>query len=389
MNYDKILLELFLNPTGRSKKTLSKIYDYPNIKTYLDNRFNDYSSNYKEILDRIRFHIEIRPKCEVCGDNVKYRGLLNGIPTYKTYCSCSCAQKSEKTRLKYKENCIKKYGVDNTLKLKEIQEKRKRTLYKRYGVTIPSKSKEIQNKIKNTCKEKYGVENPLLSSKIRDKIKETCIDKYGSISVLGNSDFMKSKIKEKYGVEYVTQIPYVRKRISESTSSEECNNKKMITCIKKYGVPFVLMSDNVKKKIMHSKKINHTFNTSKPEEELYIYIKDKFPNVKRQYKDEKRYPYNCDFYIPELDYFIELEGSWVHGSHPYNDNEKIDKDKLAQWTLKYNNGSKYYKNAIDVWTIKDPEKRQCANIHNLNFKEVWSLNEGKSFIDNLYKQYEI
>ena len=386
MDYDKVVLKLFLTSSGRSKRILSKINNYQNIKSYLDNRFNDYSSSYKEILDRIRFHIEKRPKCEVCGDNVKYRGLLNGIPTYKTYCSCSCAQKSEKTRLKYKENCIKKYGVDNTLKLKEIQEKRKKTLYKRYGVTIPSKSKEIQNKIKNTCKEKYGVENPLLSSKIRDKIKETCIDKYGSISPLGNSNFMKCKIKEKYGVEYATQIPFVKKKISESTSSDKCNNKKKTTCIKKYGVPFIFSSNKIKEKIINTKKRNHTFNTSKPEEELYLYIKSKFSNVKRQYK-EKRYPYNCDFYIPELDYFIELEGSWVHGYHQYN--KENDKDKLAKWILKSNKGSKYYKNAIEVWTVKDPEKRNCAKEHNLNFREVWTLQEGKEFIDNLYKQYKI
>ena len=32
---------------------------------------------------------------------------------------------------------------------------------------------------------------------------------------------------------------------------------------------------------------------------------------------------------------------------------------------------------------EDVEKRNCAKEHNLNFKEVWSLKEGKEFIDNL------
>lgn len=44
--------------------------------------------------------------------------------------------------------------------------------------------------------------------------------------------------------------------------------------------------------------------------------------------------------------------------------------------------------SITIWTIKDVEKRNCAKEHNLNFKEVWSLKEGKEFIDNLYEKKE-
>ena len=41
---------------------------------------------------------------------------------------------------------------------------------------------------------------------------------------------------------------------------------------------------------------------------------------------------------------------------------------------------------IIIWTIKDVEKRNCAKDHNLKFKEVWNLQEGKEFIDKLYLQ---
>ena len=138
--------------------------------------------------------------------------------------------------------------------------------------------------------------------------------------------------------------------------------------------------------MIESKRKNHTFNTSKPEEELYLYIKEKFPSVVRQYKDKERYPFCCDFYIPELDLFLELNGMWTHGEHAYN--KEKDKNKLIQWEEKSKN-SNFYKCAIKVWTIKDPEKRDCANRNHLNFKEVWSLKEGKEFIDNLYEKREI
>lgn len=42
--------------------------------------------------------------------------------------------------------------------------------------------------------------------------------------------------------------------------------------------------------------------------------------------------------------------------------------------------------SITIWTIKDVEKRNCAKENNLNFKEVWSLKEGKEFIDKLFKE---
>ena len=77
---------------------------------------------------------------------------------------------------------------------------------------------------------------------------------------------------------------------------------------------------------------------------------------------------------------------WTHGEHAYN--KEKDKNKLIQSEEKSKN-SNFYKCAIKVWTIKDPEKRDCANRNHLNFKEVWSLKEGKEFIDNLYEKREI
>lgn len=44
--------------------------------------------------------------------------------------------------------------------------------------------------------------------------------------------------------------------------------------------------------------------------------------------------------------------------------------------------------AITIWTIKDPEKRECAKHNHLNFKEVWDLYEGKEFIDYIYNEFK-
>ena len=178
---------------------------------------------------------------------------------------------------------------------------------------------------------------------------------------------------KKYGVENISQV-------------KEIKEKKEKTFLRHFGTKNNYGRSSVVNNIFKRRKFNNTLNTSKSEEELYLYIKEKFPSVIRQYKDKERYPFCCDFYIPELDLFLELNGMWTHGEHAYN--KEKDKNKLIQWEEKSKN-SNFYKCAIKVWTIKDPEKRDCAKNNHLNFKEVWSLQEGKEFIDNLYEKREI
>ena len=59
-----------------------------------------------------------------------------------------------------------------------------------------------------------------------------------------------------------------------------------------------------------------------------------YPDTIRQYKDS-RYPYNCDFYIPCLDLFIEFQGYWTHGEHPFNPNDINDINRLNLMKYKY------------------------------------------------------
>ena len=356
MNYDKFIWKLFLSPKGRLKtKEINKLNNYPNIKQYIENRYDD-SESIQESIRRIQSNIEEKPKCPICGKSVKFLAFY--VKTNKfifsTCCSKECGTLFAITN--GKKTNISRYGVDNpskTKKIKEkiklshkktieentiINEKRKQTCLLKYGVDNVNKLPQIKEKLKNTCLMKYGCTNPLKNEKIKEKIQITCIKRYGVNSYFKTMDFLN----------------YMK------LNKDKINDKKIST-----------------------KRKNHTFNTSKPEENLFLYIKSKFPDVKRQYKDKERYPYNCDFYIPELDYFIELQGYYTHNTHPYNPNSIKDQILLERYKEKY--GPKCQ--AITIWTIKDVEKRNCAKEHKLNFKEVWSLDEGKKFIDNLHYAY--
>ena len=79
-------------------------------------------------------------------------------------------------------------------------------------------------------------------------------------------------------------------------------------------------------KAYKTKKTNGTICTSKNEELIYKLLINKFgkDNIERQYKSEL-YPFNCDFYIPEINTYIEYNGSQFHHFHPFNENNKCEK----------------------------------------------------------------
>ena len=114
-----------------------------------------------------------------------------------------------------------------------------------------------------------------------------------------------------------------------------------------------------------------TFNSSGVEDRIFELLIDKFGEVIRQYRDE-RYPFNCDFYIPSKDLFIELNAHWTHGGMPYDPNNEVCKEQLRRWEEKSKN-SKYYKNAIYAWTNLDVRKQKCAKENELNYKVIYNI----------------
>ena len=83
-----------------------------------------------------------------------------------------------------------------------------------------------------------------------------------------------------------------------------------------------------------------------------------------------QYPFLCDFYFPDYDLYVEIQGYWCHCNHPFDENDEDDMVKLEMWKEKSN--SNQYTNAIYVWTISDPLKRRTAKENNLNYLEIFS-----------------
>ena len=247
-----------------------------------------------------------------------------------------------------KKTCLERYGDSNY----NNTEKQRQTMLDKYGTD--NYFKDIE-KMKYIYIQKFGVSNPNKLKQVRDKIKETCLKKYGVDSYSKTEEF-KYKVKE--------------------------------TCLERYGVTCPMKSEEVKakydftgiaEKAFQTKLKHGTTNTSKPERELFELLVQKFgsENVKNQYKSAV-YPYHCDFYIKTLDLYIELNLYFTHGKHPFDKNNKTDNEVLTKWKEKAKT-SKFYCNAIHVWTEQDINKIKAAKENNLNYICIYNKEQYDEF----------
>lgn len=381
-------------------KCHKEIYDYL-INYFVD--ADDINSSSTEILYRIMNNISVKPVCPVCGKPIKFKRFNRG---YGLFCNnkcrrskigeqlvrekttntfiekygCECASQHNEVKEKMKATCRERYGGNSPSCSKEIMEKQletKRAIYgehmekivektkatnlERYGVEYTSQNREIMQKIINTSQERHGaLFNP-------EKTKETCLEKYG-VEKYSLSEDIKIKRKNTLIARYNVDVPLKNKNILE---------KQKKTMVEKYGYDHnfkdpklieKLKSPEIREQQWETKKKKGTTNTSKIEEQFAKYLEDNNYTFERNYIDN-RYPYHVDFYLKDFDLFIEIQGTWTHGGHPYNKLNEDDQKRLLEMKSK---NSSYYNSAIRSWTIRDVEKRECAQRNNLNYLEIFS-----------------
>ena len=370
---DEIINKYFWKENGsrirRSFKSLPK-----HILDYLNNRYID-SESYQETIIRIYSgKFETRPKCPICGKSLPYLGygIKRGI--FPKGCSVSCSSKYSGQKY-IEEHGYSKESIGQDLRRKRRDElgipyqnveKWKSTMIKKYGTTsildIPGMKEKI---IKNNLK-KYGVEHSAQAKIVKEKIKNTCI--------------------KKYGVSCYFKTEKAKQRTSEiMKGNKEIQAKREKTMLERHGAttPFHTkeyydthdLSAQAYKGHLTKLKTG-AYKMSKQEEESYHLLKEIYPDVIREYKDELRYPFNCDFYIPSLDLFIECQYHWTHNGHPYDQNNEND-IKDAEFLL--NEG---HEGAWHTWTIRDVKKRNTAKENNLNYLEIWTTEELKEWIES-------
>ena len=280
--------------------------------------------------------------------------------------ACNFIKNKEQTKIannNYHVECMqRKYGdnITNPSQLKYVQDKRKQTCQERYGVDNPWQIKEVKEKIKQSNLDNFGVEYPMQNETIKEKSKQTCIAKYG-VDNPAKSLEIQNKIQKTNIKRYGGIAPAKSKLVSNKIKTSWIINN---SCQKEY----------------ETKKKNKSFNSSKIEDLIFEKLSLKFKEVKRQYKSEE-YPFVCDFYIPSLNLYIEYQGTWTHGNYAFDPLNQKCLEQLNEW-IKKSKKSQFYQNAIDVWTIKDVEKRTIAKQNNLNYLEFFNMKEFEKWYNN-------
>lgn len=126
-----------------------------------------------------------------------------------------------------------------------------------------------------------------------------------------------------------------------------------------------------KEKEIITKKENGTTKSSKIEKDLCEYFKNNNIIFDYQYNKDKRYPFACDFYFPNKDLFVEINGYYQHGKEPFDINNWHHINKLTEIADNAINDNGYC-GFIDVWTNRDPIKFDTARLNNLNYLVIYS-----------------
>lgn len=304
---------------------------------------------------------------------------------------------------------VAQYGTDNPFKLEDFQEKAAQTREERYGARYTLAEGSV---FADEARKKAAVSlapirqmkrERTLARKKREREerqRERALYGYHRRTLTEEEKIVANERRiatsqSRYGVDHPSQRVSFRRSMSQYMCNPENQRriraKTVVTNQERYGVAYFTqlpehrleqshrMSDPAhQRRILSAKRENGTLATSAPEDTLYEllveYADQQGITVVRQYRDEKRYPFAVDFYIPERDLFIELNGSWSHGGHWYEADREMDQRTVQTW-LKKGKKSKYYRVALETWTKRDVRKREAACQAELNYVTLWDGSE--------------
>ena len=356
------------------------------------------------------------PKCKVNRILLKqYKYLFKSISEMiylvknydnleKLHIFCNCGNKNTFFHINYgyKNFCSKKCIAND----KNVQQKRKETMLKTIdenGLNLYQKRTfKMLNNIDENGLNSYQRGAIKFKQKMLNNIDENGLNGYQRMSIKqvqsmyiidknGLNKYQKAFLKrkqtslnniDKNGLNLfqratlkgnITKLNNVD--VNGFNSFQRATLKRKKTCLKTIDENGLNIFQKINFKSMITKKKNHTFNTSKNEEQVYNYLLQKFnkDDIERQYKSTL-YPFNCDFYIKSLNLYIECNFHWTHcpikSKHKPFKNSAEDLEELEK--LK-NKNSKYYNIALYVWTKLDPLKLQTFKKNKLNYKIFYNI----------------
>lgn len=228
----KFLVENFEDNFPRMIKSIDYLNRYVNEQTKdLSDPFYKMSTKLFWIFNGIKSWNDTRVQCKICHKPLKNKNIQLYQKAYPLYCCRKCQSSDPDVRAKYRQTCIKHFGVDHNMKTKESKEKRVKTWLKTLGVTHPSKSLDVikkikqtnllrhnvewwnnREKIKQTVQKLYGVDYPFQNSEIQKKCQESQLKNNGHINPAhgkGAQEKIQKTMLERYNSIRAPQWKYI------------------------------------------------------------------------------------------------------------------------------------------------------------------------------------
>lgn len=275
----------------------------------------------------------------------------------------SNAMKSDSIVKKLESSNLAKYGVSNAMKRPDVQAKAVSTNLAKYQVPYTCMAESVREKRSITMQARYGGNSPMCDATVREKQAATMYRKYQARHALQARRF----------IDKMTATNLARYGVRNAMQLDEIKSAHSSACMEKYGVSSPMQCKQIVDKMMATKLQNHTINTSATEDILYDQLCDVFgkDDVIRQYKS-CRYDWNCDFYVKSRDMFIELNASFFHNRHWFDDMDFNDCAELSAFMAKAAlDSNSSYSGVVQTWSVYDVRKRQDARDANLNYIVFW------------------
>jgi hypothetical protein len=205
-------------------------YNYNILQSYINENKITLNKDYSDV--KVTRDTFIEGKCLTPNCENNFNKTFRQLKITEGFCEvCSKVKRYNRS----KDTCLKKYGFEYVLQVKEIKDKCNKTIKEKYNVENISQSDEIKVKKINTCQINHGVNVSFESTKIKNNIKDKFIKKYGVDNPF-KSEIIKETIKNTNLIKYGYENPQQNKDINQKTKN---------TCLQKYGYENVLLLERV------------------------------------------------------------------------------------------------------------------------------------------------
>lgn len=314
---DRDRIVIIVNSLGHSKKVYAELK-----KQDLLSAIPDVHQNFGNNLFDYVYPEQIKT-CTI-GNICRFVSLAVGYRYCGPAKTCECARQSVADKVSSTKSQYTDQQRD------EILSKRQDTVQEKYGVSNVSQSNAVKERMRQTFVENYGVDNPNKDCNVRAKTKATCIEKYGVDNPAKHKDVQKKTRAtniRKHGNASHTQNHFtddLRNILSCKVNLENA----LVNASGNYLAQLHGVCEGVIYRKMHEFDLLHYKNTtSGPEQKVKLVLDEQ--GIEYIQNDRTMLaPYELDFYIPEHNLAIEINGIYWHSTaSPANRDKNYHFDK--------------------------------------------------------------